>query len=113
MILSFMLGGRHGAFRLWFFHSAQPRMDTNKPSAAKPQTKRGLCTFPSFSVPLCLCGGTSYGNHLRNQEFNHRDAEDTEIANNMKYCGHEFNHRETDQPKFLPKIHQLSSLWYE
>src|SRR5260221_12101780 len=44
--------------------AVQPRMDTGKPSAPKQQSKWGLCTFPSLSVPLCLCGGTSFGNHL-------------------------------------------------
>src|SRR5712692_8978819 len=39
-------------------------MNTIKPSAAKPQTKRGLCSILSLSVPLCLCGGASFGNHL-------------------------------------------------
>src|SRR5260221_5152099 len=96
----------------------QPRMDTDTPSAAKPQPKRPnpngalAPSLPSL-CPLCLCGGTSsYGNHLRNQEFNHRDAEDTERANNRKQRGHEFNHGETDQPEFLPKMLRLSSLWY-
>jgi len=39
-------------------------MDTDKPSAAKPQSNRGRGTSPSLSVPLCLCGGTSFGNQL-------------------------------------------------
>src|SRR6266851_1641277 len=75
---------------------------TNKPSAAKPQPKRpkpngAFAPFLPSLCPLCLCGGTSYGNHLRNQEFNHRDAEDTEMANNAnnrKQRSHKSNHRE-------------------
>src|SRR5260221_14068218 len=57
-------------------------MDTDLPSAANPQTKRGLCTFP-LSVPLCLCGGTSFGfwHSFADHESNHGDTEGTERAN--------------------------------
>src|SRR5258707_6151826 len=60
------------------------RMDTDEPSAAKPQTKRGLCTFPSLSVPSVPRWWNLLWQSFGDHEFNQRDAEDTERANNRK-----------------------------
>ncbi len=49
-------------------------------SVAKLQTKRGLCTFHSLSVPLWW---NLFWQSFADHEFNHRDTEGTERQKEM------------------------------
>src|SRR5947209_4531881 len=50
-----------------------------KTGTARGSRRSGALSLPPSPCPLCLCGGTSYGNGLGIANFiNHRDTENTE-----------------------------------